>query len=196
MEKFSYSSSAIRKHTPHSKHHLFKLKRRKRKTGNHHQHHHHHHHKAANSKRCADSGRLTRFTPADLNRCVDLGGPSSLVATPFSYYNLFFSDRHPVLRLRPVRSFVLIKSSTLSMVGGVEFKKDRFWGYKTLQPQWLPGGAEFSPDQVRYKISVKETKEKISGWGGGGGFLHFYYNDYRAGSLVGFMHGGCRTELG
>jgi hypothetical protein len=175
MDKFSYSSSAIRKHKPHSKHHLFKLKRRKRKTGNHHQHHHHHHH---------------------LQPCVELGGPSSLVATPFSYYNLFFSDRHSVHRLRPVRSFVLIKSSTPSMVGRVEFNNDRFRGSKTLQHQWLPVGAEFIQDQIRFKISVKDTKEKISGWGGGGGFLHFYYNDHRAGSLVGFMHGGCWTEFG
>ena len=83
------------KHKPHCKHHLLKLKRRKRKTGNHHQHHHHHHH---------------------LQPCVELGGPSSLVATPFSYYNLFFSDRHSVHRLLPVRSFVLIKSSSPSMV--------------------------------------------------------------------------------
>ena len=64
------------KHKPHCKHHLLKLKRRKRKTGNHPQHHHHHHHKAANSNRCVDSGRLTRFTPADLNRCIGSRRPT------------------------------------------------------------------------------------------------------------------------
>ena len=67
------------------------------------------------------------------------------------------------------------------MVGRVEFNNDRFRGSKTLQHQWLPVGAEFIQDQIRFKISVKDAKEKISGWEGGGGFLHFYDNDHKAG---------------
>ena len=59
------------------------------------------------------------------------------------------------------------------MVGGVEFKNDRFWGYKTLQHQWLPGGAEFIQDQIRYKISVKDTKEKYRGGEVEAGFCIF-----------------------
>jgi hypothetical protein len=95
-----------------------------------------------------------------------------------------------------VRSFVLIKSSSPSMVGRVEFNNDRFRGSKTLQHQWLPVGAEFIQDQIRFKISVKDAKEKYRGGKVEAGFCIFMTTTTKPGSLVGFMHGGCWTEFG